>query len=484
MLEFEPQELAPLLFVNSILLRLPQQRGPPITKEDGSVVIPLQDLSAGESRSDPSSSDSIENYDKTTQSWRTNPKIAVWVIIGAIFLDSVFYSIVIPILPFYVESLGLEQIQVGILFASFPFAYLISAPICIWAVDKLGRKKSMMISVVLIEISSIGFALSNQYWLLLLCRSIQGFCSNLTWTSGMVMVAVSFKPQEQGVYLGTMFAVAGAGTLLGPFMGGLAFEFSGYDKRVPFLIVSGLLFVDGVMRSFLKDVGKPAQKSKNSPWRIFTSPKALALAFVVSVSQGGPAALEPLVPVYLADSYGLSPAWIGGLFAVAICGFVLGSLLMGWFSDKYPHWRIHAVSAAAIITAGFAALLIHTPNLLFFTLSLFIFLFLAGILNTPILPEVMRIVARDVGPGHEAAVSGLCNCAYSIGASVGAAGVSALYEVTDLNVCMYTLSGIYVFVCILVISVVLRGKIFSVPKIEEHQLLSASLEEESTSAVE
>lgn len=43
--------------------------------------------------------------------WRSSPKVAAYVVCLAIFLDSIFYALIIPILPYYAEEYALEQVM-------------------------------------------------------------------------------------------------------------------------------------------------------------------------------------------------------------------------------------------------------------------------------------------------------------------------------------------------------------------------------------
>lgn len=74
--------------------------------------------------------------------------------------------------------------------------------------------------------------------------SSQGF----TWASSLLALGWDFDDLQRRNFA----EIPQVGNLLGPFVGGALFEWSGFDKRVPFLVVMVVLFLDGVARAFLK----------------------------------------------------------------------------------------------------------------------------------------------------------------------------------------------------------------------------------------
>lgn len=72
--------------------------------------------------------------------FRSSRKLVVVVLCIAAALDGLFYSIIIPIIPAYVESLSLSQTYVGALFSSFSVSLLIATALFGTVADQFGRK--------------------------------------------------------------------------------------------------------------------------------------------------------------------------------------------------------------------------------------------------------------------------------------------------------------------------------------------------------
>ncbi len=61
-------------------------------------------------------------------------------ILGITFVDIIGFSMLIPVLPYFVTHFGASPFIVGVLFATFSLAGLIAAPIWGNISDRLGRK--------------------------------------------------------------------------------------------------------------------------------------------------------------------------------------------------------------------------------------------------------------------------------------------------------------------------------------------------------
>jgi hypothetical protein len=48
---------------------------------------------------------------KGEKSWRTSPRVACWISFIAVFFDSLFYGIIVPILPIYAEHLNISKVR-------------------------------------------------------------------------------------------------------------------------------------------------------------------------------------------------------------------------------------------------------------------------------------------------------------------------------------------------------------------------------------
>jgi MFS family permease len=119
--------------------------------------------------------------------WREVRKIPakLLVLMATAFLDMVGLLMILPLLPFYVKSLGGEGVTVlgfhfgigiivGFIIAAFTVAQLLSAPIWGRFSDRVGRRPALLIALTASAIAYLIFGFAESLWLLFLSRIVQG----------------------------------------------------------------------------------------------------------------------------------------------------------------------------------------------------------------------------------------------------------------------------------------------------------------------
>src|SRR2546426_7127260 len=154
------------------------------------------------------------------------------------FVDMVGLLMIIPLLPFYVKTLGGTGIDVlgmhlgvgtisGIIVAAFTVAQLASAPMWGRFSDRVGRRPSLLIAIGAAGIAYLIFGFATSLWLLFLSRIVQGAGGG---TVGVIQayVADSTDPKDRARALGWLSSATNLGVALGPVLGSLAI---GLGKR-------------------------------------------------------------------------------------------------------------------------------------------------------------------------------------------------------------------------------------------------------------
>lgn len=160
-------------------------------------------------------------------------------ILGITFIDILGFSLLIPLLPYYVTHFGASAITVGVLFALFSFCQLISGPIWGNMSDRIGRKGVLIISQIGATIgwAMLGWA-PSLLWVFI-ARVIEG-CSggNIGVTQAYVADLVEPKQRARAfAYIGATFA---AGMAFGPAIGA---ALASYGFSIPLYTAAGLQFI-------------------------------------------------------------------------------------------------------------------------------------------------------------------------------------------------------------------------------------------------
>ena len=112
------------------------------------------------------------------------------VLMAAAFIDMVGGLMVFPLFPFYAAKFGANGIEVGLLITAFAVMQLVSAPLWGKVSDRYGRKPALLIGLIASAISYVIFAYANSYWLLLVCRLVQGAGGG---TTGVIQAYVAAR---------------------------------------------------------------------------------------------------------------------------------------------------------------------------------------------------------------------------------------------------------------------------------------------------
>src|SRR6266550_3060081 len=173
--------------------------------------------------------------------WREVRKIPakLFTLMATAFLDMVGLLMIIPLLPFYVKTLGGSGIDllgmhfgigiiIGFIVASFTFAQLLSAPMWGRFSDRVGRRPTLLIALGASAIAYLIFGFAHSLLLLFLSRIVQGAGGG---TVGVIQayVADSTAPKDRAKALGWLSAATDLGVTLGPVLGSFALALGNRD---------------------------------------------------------------------------------------------------------------------------------------------------------------------------------------------------------------------------------------------------------------
>ncbi|WP_291272075.1 MFS transporter [Geothrix sp.] len=342
------------------------------------------------------------------------PTAALLVTALAFHVDMLLYYLLVPLLPRYARDLQLNQMEVGILFGSYAVALLLATFPVALLTDRYGRRGTMLWGLAGLMVTTLVFAVSKQYWLLVLARFLQGVAGAATWLPGMALLADHFPAESRGKAMGTAFAAANLGVLIGPPLSGFLDQHGG--PSTPFLLGAVLVALDAAGRAFLLPVTEPKRGPK-LPFRQLLSNRTIRV-FAGAMALGSClwALLESTLPLDFNRRLGQSPTQIGLCFAAAAVAHTLTSPLMGRLSDRIGRARVLRVGLVL------AAILLPLPALL--PRSWMVVVAMMGLGSTasfimsPCSPAVADQVER-LGSQSFASAFSILNLAYSVGMMVG-----------------------------------------------------------------
>jgi DHA1 family multidrug resistance protein-like MFS transporter len=250
----------------------------------------------------------------------------VWLLFATIFLVTIGFGIVLPILPFLAKQFGASALQMGLLVTFWALAQFLAAPV--WGVlaDRLGRKPMLILGLIGYGVAFIAQALAPTYLLLLAARLIGGFLSSSVIPAGQAIAADITPPEERGAVMGLLGAAFGVGFLVGPAIGG-ALAFAG--PAAPFYVAAAgsLLALPLVLRWVHEP---PVDERRRAASRLgaagvvraLTSPE-LPLYLMAFASTFGGSSLFSMLGYYAIDRIGATPSQVGAMFTALGLGSVI-----------------------------------------------------------------------------------------------------------------------------------------------------------------
>ncbi|MFA6386365.1 MAG: MFS transporter [Candidatus Paceibacterota bacterium] len=169
------------------------------------------------------------------------------IILSTVLLDVLGIGLIIPVLPFYVESFHVSGIVVTSLFAVFALFSFFSAPILGMLSDRIGRRPVLIISLASTALGWLIFAFSKTIFGLFLGRIIDGSAAGNISTAQNYLVDIAKDDKERSKNLGLIGAVFGVGFIVGPLVGGVL---SGISMKLPFIVVGVMATINTIMAYF------------------------------------------------------------------------------------------------------------------------------------------------------------------------------------------------------------------------------------------
>jgi MFS family permease len=336
---------------------------------------------------------------------------------AVVFLDVVFYAAITPLLPGYVDELGLSKTSAGILSAAYAAGTLIASLPAGFMAARVGPRRTLVAGLVLLGLASLAFGFGNHIVLLDLARFLQGVAGALAWAGAITWVVMTAPESRRGAVIGDVLGVAIAGALLGPGVGALAHAVGTepvFSSVLAIAVVLAVLALRIPLPDRSERVGvRDAARAIARP----TVMRAVAYVMAPSVLFG---VIAVLLPLRINDLGGGAGVVAGGFMAGAAIEAVLAAWV-GRLSDRVGRLRPY-VAGMAVCAAGIA--LVPAGQALGVLLALLVAISVgAGVCFAPAL--AMLSDAAEASTLHQGLAAGLINIAWAAGQVLGSVGGGA-----------------------------------------------------------
>ncbi|HEU4739055.1 MAG TPA: MFS transporter [Solirubrobacterales bacterium] len=331
-----------------------------------------------------------------------------------IFFDVAFFAAIAPLLPEYVDDLGLSKAQAGVLSASYAAGTLFASLPAGYVASRVGPRRSVIIGLLTLGVSSVVFGFANEIYLLDAARFVQGVAGALIWSGALTWLITAAPEDRRGSVIGTALGTAVAGALLGPALGAVAGSIGTAPVFSSVMVITLLL---ALAAARLPETHTPEVQSLREVGAALVSRPVVEAAIFVAVPSVMFGAIEVLVPLRIDD--------LGGGHAIIAAGFIAGAALeaalapvAGRISDRVgrrtPFVAGLTICAMAMVAIAAVTTLGEVMGALILT-SLG-----AGLCFAPALTLISDVAEES--NLHQGYAAGLSNMAWASGQVIGGIG--------------------------------------------------------------
>jgi MFS family permease len=310
----------------------------------------------------------------------------------------------------------------GVLTASYPASTLLFSLPGAWVATQIGPKRTVLASLAVLAVASLGFGLAAEPGTLIAARAVQGVGAAGIWSGALAWV-VAFAPRERRAEtIGIALGAAIAGALGGPVLGAAAAEIGRDVVFAAFVALPVALIAAGWRFPAAPAVATPGLFAFATA---LTDPQMRRGWWLMTLPAMGFGVMNVLVPLRF-DDLGAGAIAIGAAFFAAVVLEAMMSPFVGRLADRrgalWPA-RIGLASggiALALIPAAQVAVLVGV--------GVAVASPLLGMLWAPAMSVLSDgAESRGIDPAFG---FGMANLGYGGGAAIGGAAGGALAQAT------------------------------------------------------
>jgi len=279
---------------------------------------------------------------------RADPRTLVRVVSVVMFVDTMLFAVIAPLLPGLAHELHLSKASAGLLTASYAIGMLVAALPCGVLAARVGPRPTMCAGLVLLAASTAAFGLLHDAVALNLARIAEGAAGACSWGGGLAWIADETPVDRRGAFIGYATAAAIAGSLFGPVIGTVAIA-TGRAPLFVGLAVVVLAVIVPVWR--IPSTHRRSTQGLRSVLAACRRPAVIIAIWLMGLPAIGSGAINVLGPLRL-HRLGAPAAAIGATFLIGAALATVIAAVAGRLSDRRGRLaplRLGLASAAVVL---------------------------------------------------------------------------------------------------------------------------------------
>nr|WP_149096418.1 MFS transporter [Paenibacillus terrae] len=270
-------------------------------------------------------------------------KMVMVILLSNIFTAFLGIGLIVPVMPSFKDMLDLSGSTMGYLVAVYALSQLIISPFSGRWVDRFGRKRMIVIGLLVFSLSELIFGLGTHVSILYLSRVLGGISAAFIMPAVTAYVADITTTEDRPKAMGYVSAAISTGFIIGPGVGGFIAD---YGIRMPFFFAAAMALFAAISSSImLKEPlshEEMEQLSSNTNGSSFIKdlkksiqPIYLIAFIMVFVLAFGLSAYETVFSLFSDEKFGFTPKDIASIITISsIVAVVIQILLFGKLVNK------------------------------------------------------------------------------------------------------------------------------------------------------
>ena len=269
-------------------------------------------------------------------------------------------GLIVPAMPMLSDIFqrppGTVQLIIVAFAVTFAVGQLFFGPLS----DRRGRRPALMIGALLVIAGSVTSATADNLWVVVLGRAVQGLGTAAGYVVARAMVRDIYGANGAPKAMAILFALMAASFLAAPLVGGALIELASWQAGFLFAAIVGSLWLASAIFVMPETLTKAPAAEHPAAYLVylglFRHKGFLAFMLCHAVAYAELYGFVAGAPYFFIESLGLTPASYGMIAAIAMSGFLTGSMTARL---AIPRWGMHRVILISLtIMLGAPAVLV------------------------------------------------------------------------------------------------------------------------------